>query len=227
MTTPFKIIGLTGPKGSGKDTVASLLRTHAGFYPLAYADALREEVCDAWRFEPLYLIRPETKEHPLTALALRKCLNDGFVARMVLEHSERGAKLDLDAPRSPRQILQWWGTEYRRHQDPDYWISMLAQRIERLTMLGHHTRLVVTDCRFENEIDTVRAAPFGGRIWQITRPGCGVPFGSHVSEVTGAQFAPDAVIDNSGDILHLRQQVLNRWWALDAGLTNVNAEITA
>ena len=41
MTTPFKIIGLTGPKGCGKDTVAALLRTHAGFYSLAFADALR------------------------------------------------------------------------------------------------------------------------------------------------------------------------------------------
>lgn len=225
MTTPFQIIGLTGPKGSGKDTVASLLRTHAGFYACAFADALREEVCDAWRFEPVYLIRPETKEHPLTALTLRKCQSDSFVARMVLDHTARGATLDLDAPRSPRQILQWWGTEYRRQQDPDYWTSMLERRVERLLTSGNQTRLVVTDCRFGNEVAMLRAEPLGARIWQLTRPGCGVPFGSHVSEVTGAQFEPDAVIDNSADILHLRQQVMNRWWALDAGLAKVNAEI--
>ena len=97
MTTPFKIIGLTGPKGSGKDTVASLLRTHAGFYPLAYADALREEVCDAWRFEPLYLIRPETKEHPLSDLALRKCQSDSFVGRMVIWASRPSTRSEARA----------------------------------------------------------------------------------------------------------------------------------
>jgi hypothetical protein len=227
MTTPFNIIGLTGPKGVGKDTVASLLGTHAGFYHCAYADALREEVCEAWRFEPLYLIRPETKEHPLSDLAMRKCQSDSFVARMVIEHNLRGTTLDMDAPRSPRQILQWWGTEYRRQQDPDYWTKMLKHRIAYIIGDGLQTRIVVTDCRFENEIAMLRAEPFGGRIWQITRPGFGVPFGSHVSEATGAQFAPDAVIDNSGDILHLRQQVLNRWWALDAGLSRVTASIEA
>lgn len=226
MTTPFKIIGLTGPKGCGKDTVAALLRTHAGFYSLAFADALREEVCDAWRFEPVYLIRPETKEHPLSDLALRKCQSDRFVGRMVIWASSTGKTLDLDAPRSPRQIMQWWGTEYRRAQDPDYWTVMLERRIESLLLSGQ-TRLVVTDVRFDNEAATVRAEPFGAKIWAITRPGCSVPAGSHVSETSGQRFTPDAVIDNSGDILHLRQQVMNRWWALDAGLSSVKAEITA
>lgn len=225
MTAPFNIIGLTGPKGSGKDTVAALLRTHAGFYPLAFADALREEICDAWRFEPVYLMRPETKEHSLSDLALRRCQSDSFVGRMVIWANQQGQPLDLDAPRSPRQIMQWWGTEYRRAQDPDYWTSMLERRIERLLGSGNQNRLVVTDVRFDNEADVLRAEPLGAQIWQITRPGRGVPMGSHISEVSGAQFQPDAVIDNGSDILQLRQQVMNRWWALDAGLARVNAEI--
>lgn len=227
MTTPFNIIGLTGPKGSGKDTVASLLRTHAGFYPVAFADALREEVCDAWRIEPLYLIRPETKEHPMSALALRKCLSDSFVGRAQLWHAAAGQDLNLDAPRTPRQIMQWWGTEYRRTHDPEYWISMLESRIQQLISTGEQSRIVVTDVRFENEVDCIRAPYFGGALWQVTRPGCGVPAGSHVSEVTGDHFEPDAVIDNSGDIRHLQQQVLGKWWALDAGLANVEVRIAA
>lgn len=227
MTQPFHIIGLTGPKGSGKDTVAHLLRTHAGFYSLSFADGLREEVCDAWNIEPLYLIRPETKEHPLSDLALRKCLSDAFVARMVLWHADHGQTLDLDAPRSPRQIMQWWGTEYRRAIDPDYWVLQLERRIERALIAGDQTRLVVTDCRFANEVQTIRSAEFGGALWQVTRPGCTVPAGSHVSEVTGAGFEPDAIIDNSGDMRHLQQQVLGLWWAMDAGLAEVRVEIPA
>lgn len=227
MTQPFHLIGLTGPKGSGKDTVASLLRTHAGFYPIAFADALREEIGHAFCIEPLYLIRPETKEHPLSDLALRKCLSDAFVGRMALQHLDRGVDIDMDAPRSPRQIMQWWGTEYRRTQDADYWTVMLERRIERLIMSGDQRRIVVTDVRFDNEVACIRAEEFGGVLWQVTRTGRDVPEGSHVSEVTGEQFEPDAVIDNSGDIRHLQQQVLGKWWAMDAGLAAVNVEIPA
>lgn len=227
MTQPFHIIGLTGPKGSGKDTVAALLRTHAGFYQVAFADALREEVCEAFGVEPLYLIRPETKEHQLTDLALRKCLSDPFVARMVIHHSQRGQPLDMEAPRSPRQILQWWGTEYRRHRDADYWMGKLMTRIERLIVAGDQSRIVVTDCRFANEVAALRAPDFAGVLWQVMRPGCDVPAGAHVSEVTGEHFAPDAVIDNSGGMRHLQQIVLGKWWAMDAGLGEVTVEITA
>lgn len=227
MTQPFHIIGLTGPKGSGKDTVANLLRTHAGFYPLAFADTLRDEICSAWSVEPIYLVRRETKEHPMTALALRKCLADSFVAHMQLWHAAHGQELDLDCPRSPRQIMQWWGTEYRRSKDPDYWVSMLERRIQHLITSGDQTRLVVTDVRFDNEAQCIRAPYFSGPIWCVTRPGCDVPSGSHVSEVTGIDFAPDAVIDNSADIRHLQQQVLGLWWAMDAGLQSVEVRIAA
>jgi hypothetical protein len=227
MTQPFNLIGLTGPAGSGKDTVAAMLRTHAGFYPLAFADALREEVSAAWRIEPLFLIRRETKEHPMSDLAMRKCLNDGFVVRTMIAHSEIGRALDMDAPRSPRQIMQWWGTEYRRQQDSEYWTRMLERRVERLIAAGDQRRLVVTDCRFGNEVACLRAPHLAGVLWQITRPGCGVSFGSHVSEVSGADFQPDRVIENSGDMTNLKRQVLGKWWALDAGLADVTVEIAA
>lgn len=223
MTTPIKIIGLTGPKGSGKDTVASLLRTHAGFYPLAYADALREEVCDAWRFEPLYLIRPETKEHPLSALALRKCLNDGFVARMVLEHSERGAKLDLDAPRSPRQILQWWGTEYRRRQRVTYWTEKVREHIAQLHLLDGRTRFVIADARFENEAHMIRA--MGGVVWQITRDGIERVEGQHASATDGSRLAPSVVIDNSDTLHSLREAVLGEWLALETQIDVISLDL--
>ena len=125
--------------------------------------------------------------------------------------------------KSPRQLLQTLGTEWGRDLiNPNLWIMLATHELEDMGQ-----GMIVPDVRFDNEAATVRAEPFGAKIWAITRPGCSVPAGAHVSETTGQRFTPDAVIDNSGDILHLRQQVLNRWWALDAGLTNVNAEITA
>lgn len=196
------ILGLTGPAGSGKDTVADLLVVHAGFVKLAFADPLRSEITNAYTLDPQHLTQRETKEHPLSALALSRCLSDGFVARMIIMHTLGGQRLDLDAPRSPRQIMQWWGTEYRRHQHSRYWIAHMQARIN-----AHPGRdIVITDCRFEDEVDLVRHS--GGQLWQITRNGVEVAQGGHVSEVSGSEFRPDVVINNSHSIGHLQARVL-------------------
>ncbi|MFC5524048.1 hypothetical protein [Polaromonas jejuensis] len=211
------IIGLSGPAGSGKDTVADLLVTHGGFVKLAFADPLKNEIADAFAIDLLYLSRRETKEHAMSCLALRRCLHDGFTARMLMAHALQGQTLDLDAPRSPRQIMQWWGTEYRRNQAPDYWIHQTSARISYLLRQRLASRIVVTDCRFDNEADLVRHT-FGGLLWQVKRAGVAVAQGSHVSETTGEAFKPDATLNNDHDIRHLQQLVLGEFWAHEAGL---------
>jgi hypothetical protein len=226
MTKPFTIIGLTGPKACGKDTVADLLRTHCGFIKMGFADALYAEVSEAFGVEITQLQQRETKEHPMSALAMAKCLGDGFTGRMINLSHERGERLDMHAPRSPRQILQWWGTEYRRSQSQNYWVGMTSARIAYFMNARLATRFVLTDCRFPNEVEMVRGA-YGGRIWQVKRPGCEVPADSHTSETTGESFNPEAVIDNDNDMRHLRQLVLGEFWAHDAGLAGVKVEIAA
>jgi adenylate kinase family enzyme len=228
MSKPQTIIGLSGPAGSGKDTVADLLVTHCGFTKLAFADPLKNEVADAFCIEPLYLTRRETKEHAMSCLALRRCLHDGFTARMIVAHNQRGQTLDLDAARSPRQIMQWWGTDYRRHQAPDYWVSQTSSRIAYLLRERIASRIVVTDCRFDNEADLLRHT-FGGLLWQVKRAGIDVAQGGHASEVTGEAFQPDATLHNDHDIRHLQQLVLGEFWAHDAGLEagSLRVEIAA
>lgn len=226
MSKPFNLIGLTGPKACGKDTVADLLQTHCGFTKVAFGDPLYAEVSNAFGVDISQLRERATKEHAMTALALSKCLADGFTARMITMHHEQGQSLDLDAPRSPRQILQWWGTEYRRKQSEAYWVSQTSKRIAYAMKQQFSTKFVITDCRFQNEIDMVRNS-YAGQVWQVKRPGCVVPEGSHTSETTGERFAPDAVINNEHDIRHLQQLVLGEFWAHDAGLAGVKVEIAA
>ena len=58
-----------------------------------------------------------------------------------------------------RPVLQIWGTEFRRGQDPDYWTDQAAHKINR-----HQSRIdrpiVFNDVRFQNEIDMLRDSGF-------------------------------------------------------------------
>ena len=83
---PPLIIGLCGLAGVGKDTVAELLATHCGAARIAFADALRAEICTAYSLDPVYLTRRETKEHPISALALARCLDTACVGRRLIQH---------------------------------------------------------------------------------------------------------------------------------------------
>jgi len=58
---------------------------------------------------------------------------------------------DMTDPLCPlgkqRQLLQWWGTEYRRAQYKDYWVYRLEQRLE----LEQPKFALISDLRFPNE----------------------------------------------------------------------------
>ena len=66
--------------------------------------------------------------------------------------------------KTPRQIMQYIGTDiFRTHVDPDFWI-----RHFRVWLADQgRCNIVVSDCRFQNEVDAVRDA--GGIILHIRR----------------------------------------------------------
>ncbi len=203
------VIGLTGLAGAGKDTVADTLVTHAGFSKIAFADALRDEVLEAFeRSDRALWTRRETKEEPTERLALGWCTNMEFV--QAVNAAVFGGNMplgELDEPRSPRQILQWWGTEYRRAQFDGYWVSLLSNRVRTLQGQGQ-PHIVVTDCRFANEAACVRA--LGGQIWQVFRPGLAAVEGGHASQTSGDALKPERFVVNNGTVPELAHQVLRQ-----------------
>ena len=188
----MKLIALCGAAGAGKDTVADMLPARK----LAFADALYREVAEAWGVEQHVLRCREAKETPTGELALFRCADDSFVV-----DSHFGDHWGI--ARSPRQILQWWG-DYRRAQDPDYFVNATAQHIAN--GLGP---LVITDVRFPNEAALVRQ--LGGQLWQIRRPGYEAGGTGHASDTDGREFRPDVVLENFGNLDDLHRTVLDAW----------------
>jgi len=213
-------IGLSGLAGAGKDTVADTLVTHAGFSKIAFADALRGEVAHAFQLGDRYGILSDRagKEQPHEALSLFDCTDDAFVqcAIAILMAADPGQTPGyyLFAPRSPRQVLQWWGTEYRRAQQPNYWSTKVALQVAHM-LSNDQVRVVITDCRFVNEATAVRT--MGGEIWQVTRPRQAIVEGGHASQTDGSNLQPDATLVNGTDINGLRHSVLRLLQARHGG----------
>lgn len=226
------LIGLTGYAAVGKDTVADLL-AYQGFCKMAFADALRAEVSTAFGIGMDLLTNRIAKERPQQALAIGNGPTDFrtylAMAQPSAAFTATGSLSDewLHAPRSPRQIMQWWGTEYRRKQSPNYWIMTMQARINAQLRNGF-PRLVITDCRFDNEVDLLRT--MGGEIWQITRPGhTGSTENGHVSTNGGDRFKPEVVIANTHTVRHLHGLVLSEFVARDLSLPRdrVHVEVRA
>lgn len=198
MTAPL-IIGLTGRPGSGKDSCAQALVPY-GFAAVAFADALRLEVAQAWQLDPRMLTDRATKEVAQPVLAIEHCTDARFLHWAAFHgHS-------LHAARSPRWLMQRWGSEFRRAQDPAYWVRQVEQWIAQ--QRGHgRQRFVVTDVRMPNEADLVRRLDgYVVRVHRPELPTMAADTAGHISEAHGTLLV-DAVIHNAGSLHALAGEV--------------------
>ncbi len=210
------IIALSGAKGAGKDTVADYLVDRHGYAKLAFADALRTEISLTCGVSKTVLLDRQLKEAPLPGLALANTTESNFL-EWWLETTEAYAERamgtfsadQLTMPRSPRWITQRWG-DWRRSQDPEYWIAQMQVQIAALP----GTRLVITDVRTNPaphqliEVDFIQH--LGGHLWQIRRPGTISEAGNtdgHVTEVPIPVCQVDQVIENASTVAALQQRV--------------------
>lgn len=195
----MKLIALTGLHGAGKDTVADALPVRK----LAFADTLYEEVAEAFGVSEDELRCREGKEREQARFALMHVSDEH---EDFLDFVASAGHPSITDPRSPRQILQWWG-DYQRAYDPDYFVDAVRVQIEAAR--GIDKRFVITDVRQANEAALVRA--LGGQIWQIVRPGHEPPRTGHHTETDGTEFAPDVVLVNSQGIAELQAAALEEW----------------
>lgn len=140
-----QIIGIVGFIGSGKDTVADYLVNFHGFRRESFANSLKDAVSTVFGWDR-ELLEGRTKQ----SREWRETRDEWWSKRL---------KKDI----TPRWVLQYWGTEVvRKGFHDDMWVASLENRLRSST-----DDIVITDCRFPNEIKAIRNA--GGRVVRIKR----------------------------------------------------------
>lgn len=145
------IIGLSGLKGSGKDTVGAYLVKQYAFQRLSFADKLKQSAAALFGVEPS---------------ELEKMKNDPTVQVVIGRYTDtREAYYSFNDAMSVREMLQRYGTE--AHRDvfgENFWVDQL------LPVEGYYAgrAIVVTDVRFKNELR--RITEIGGFTVFVNRP---------------------------------------------------------
>jgi hypothetical protein len=104
-------------------------------------------------------------------------------------------QLDPQAEKSPLapygkhpKLLQYWGTEYRRAQDPEYWIKKMFASIPANLDVA-----MITDVRFPNEFAAIKER--GGYNIRVNRKNAnGAPF---IANDRPADHPSETALDNA------------------------------
>lgn len=153
------IIALAGKAASGKDTFGDILEKKYAFTKISIADPLRNLCARVFYVDPAIFIDRDKKDSDMQRITLD--FHDIDAIRQIVE-TEWGYTIDEEARNAleeyhgtefntPRDILRFVGNKLRDHVAPNIWIEMAAERIR--TAKG---KIVVTDCRFENEREFFR-----------------------------------------------------------------------
>ncbi len=205
------ILGLGNRARHGKDSFAEAIDSHfaiqhaaaarhglTSYKPviiqrLSFADALYREVNDWLKINPEWIHGGE-----------------GLIGTMRIPDwvkPDPNAEKSVRAPYGKQaKLLQFWGTEYRRAQDPDYWVKQWKAAISPKANI-----VIATDMRFLNEADTIKSA--GGYTIQVNRKNVdGTPFVDpsrdplHASEIQLDSYNYDYQITvKTGDLVLLDQ----------------------
>jgi hypothetical protein len=226
------ILGLCGVAGAGKDTVADFLVAKRGCVKVALADPLKRICREVFNFSDDQLWGPSESRNALD-LRYRRFPDNEYVSREIdaqVLGFDSGPKF-----LTPRFALQQLGTEWGRRCYDNVWVEY-ALRVANALLSndaiirptysakdgadytsadsagrkpgngGNVRGVVISDVRFKNEVDAIKAV--GGYVWRVLRPGAGLggTAGAHVSE-TEQLSMPDnmfnCLIDNSGTLKDL------------------------
>jgi energy-coupling factor transporter ATP-binding protein EcfA2 len=172
------LLGIIGPKGSGKSSLATAI--------IRQLDKPGQGARVAFA-------------RPIKAM-VRHLLEQAGVS-LPTQYTD-GARKEETIPDFPagvtgRHLMQTLGTEWGRSQvDEDIWVSIGVNKACKARSEGKIA--MIDDTRFPNEVKTIRW--HGGTIVRVQRPGHEWGADSHKSEGAIASVIPEYVVGNSGDL---------------------------
>jgi hypothetical protein len=179
-----RLIGITGPKGSGKDTAVQSL-VESGYVVIKFADGLKN------------MLRTYLREYGL---------DDVTIERMI-EGDLKEVPHDAFCGRTPRHAMQTLGTEWGRMMiGPKLWTNLFKKKASR------HEKVACTDLRFMNEDEAMQEIKKDGvevETARIVRPNKdGTVADLHQSEVEQYSIGVNHVVRNDGTIEELRGKLV-------------------
>ncbi|QXO12445.1 hypothetical protein pEaSNUABM49_00199 [Erwinia phage pEa_SNUABM_49] len=128
------IVAINGTIGSGKDTFAQIF-VENGFHRVSYAESLKDAVSYifGWDREMLEGSTPES--------------------RIIREQPDEYWSRVLEREVTPRWVLQNFGTDVcRRFFHDNIWVFSLEHKIRNMD----YDKIIISDCRFPNELKMIR-----------------------------------------------------------------------
>jgi hypothetical protein len=166
---------------------------------ISFAQRLRDEIHDAMWTRRFPYDRNDPKQQQAAMASL--CHWAG------IEYDPNPLFDDLNPFGKQRRLQQWWGTEYRRQQNPRYWLDYVDERIH----IAKPDVVAIDDMRFGNEAEwtetnngiTVKTTRIGLKPIQNGIPG-------HISESQLANYPfMYQITAREGQLQWLRSQALN------------------
>lgn len=178
----LKLIGLSGRKRSGKDSIGQYLEREHGYTIDYFAKPLKEAVRNIFHWSKAHTDGPMDKSEP----DLKEAVDEFW-------------------GKSPRLVMQLFGTEVGRQIDVEVWVKSLQLRVQQGLDSGA-VKYAITDVRFENEAEIIKK--LGGEVWRVERPGLPASGDLHPSETSLDSYQHfDHVIVNDGTLDDLYRKV--------------------
>jgi deoxynucleotide monophosphate kinase-like protein len=174
------LIGLIGKRRVGKDTAAlGLVRN--GYKALRFATPLKDMI-------RAYLAAVGT---------------DKATIEKMIEGDLKEMPVTCFNGHSARYVMQTLGTDWgRKYLGKDIWVQACRETWRQ------YTYAVVTDVRFKNEAEAIKAD--GGTLVRIIRPKLRISVDDHKSEKELEGIKEDILISNSGTVAQFHRKLYER-----------------
>jgi hypothetical protein len=174
-----QLVGITGRKYNGKDTVADYLCKFHGYIKLSFAGPIKQicKILFGFSEEQLYG-------------SLKETIDDRW-------------------GQSPRKLMQYIGTEVLPNIGENFWVKCLMEQVNDIIKNNPDARIVIADVRFPNEVEAITNSPFNNVTLRVTRPSININVTDcHESELLIETLNVDADIINDSDLQTLYDKVL-------------------